>query len=281
MEPAAASPPRLTDTASQETRSPAVWRIHRAGHDDSDLWLAFEHPAPLRLVLERGTHVPQLPGVDELLTFVHLLPGIETPSDIQKQFEAWVAQGDAEAPYLDVSGRSVRLVWKGHRCLAYTGSQGADDCIAAAVMFSHLHGTLLAEETRLELAWQAMTDDAALTHDVRRVALREQGRVNGMTRQFQTARIAVSRMDIALQRPELTMSPAARRLFSELALQADLASRIRLLDDAVEVGEDLYERANDRLIEHRNYLVEVWIETAILLAILAELAVLLFDFFSK
>ena len=266
----------------QEVRSPQMWRLHKAADDDGNVWLTLQHPAPLKLERRRATDVPPSPDTDEMLTFVQLAPGIETPFEVQKEFETWVAQGDAEAPYLDVTGRYARLVWRGRRCLAYATPQAAEDCLVAAAMFSHLHSTLSAEERRLERAWPSLMNDAALTHDVRLAAsVREQGRVNDMTRQFQTARILVSRMDIALQRPEPATPPAVKRLFSELALQADLASRIRLLDDAVEVGEDLYERANDRLIEHRNYLVEIWIEAAILLAILAELAVLVFDVFSR
>ena len=265
----------------QEVRSPAMWRLYKATNDDGNVWLTLQHPAPLKLMRERVADIPSSPDTEEMLTFVQLVPGIETPFEVQKEFETWVAQGDAEAPYLDVTGRNARLIWRGRRCLAYAAPQAAEDCLAAAAVFSHLYSTLSAQEARVERAWPSMMDDAALTHDISRGDLREQGRVNDMTRQFQTARILVSRMDIALQRFEPTMSPAAKRLFGELALQADLASRIRLLDDAVEVGEDLYERANDRLIEHRNYLVEIWIEAAILLAILAELAVLVFDVFSN
>ena len=266
---------------SQEAYKPAIWRLRQATLGDSNVWLTLQHPTSLELMRESLTSLPSPSDKETILTFVHLLPGIETPFDVQKEFEAWVLQGDTTAPYLDVTGRNVRLVWRGRRGLAFAPMQAAEDCVAAATAFSHVYSALSAEESRLEKTWQSMTDDAALTHDVQRAALREQCRVNQMTRQFQTARIFVARMDIALQRPEPTLSTATRRLFGELVLQADLISRVRVLDDAIEVGEDLYELANDRMIEHRNYLVEVWIETAILLAILAELAVLLVDFFSR
>jgi hypothetical protein len=266
---------------SQEADNPTIWRLRQATPNDGEVWLTLQHPVSLKLVRELLTGIPSSSEMETMLTFVHLLPGIETPLDIQKEFEAWVLQGDTTAPYLDVTGRNVRLLWRGRRGLAFAPRQEAEDCLAAAAVFSHVHGTLLAEESRLEKTWQSMTDDAALTHDIHRVALREQRRVNQMTRQFQTARIFVARMDIALQRPEPTLSAPTKRLLNELVLQADLISRVRLLDDAIEVGEDLYELANDRMIEHRNYLVEIWIETAILLAILAELVVLLVDFFSR
>ncbi|TSE02397.1 hypothetical protein C1D09_030105 [Mesorhizobium intechi] len=266
---------------SQEAYKPAIWRLRQATPGEGNVWLTLQHPTSLELMREplSGVRPPSDKGT--ILTFVHLLPGIETPFDVQKEFETWVLQDDTTAPYLEVSGRNIRLVWRGRRGLAFAPIQAAEDCLAAAAVFSHVYGALSVEESRLETTWQSMTNDVALTHDVRRIALREQRRVNQMTRQFQTARIFVARMDIALQRPESKLSAATRRLFGELALQADLISRVRVLDDAIEVGEDLYELANDRLIEHRNYLVEVWIETAILFAILAELAVLLVDFFSR
>jgi hypothetical protein len=264
---------------SQEASNPTIWRLRQATPDDRNVWLTLQHPTLLTLVREllNGISISDS-DVDPMLTFVHLLPGAATPFDTQKEFEAWVAQGDTSAQYLDVAGRSVRLIWRGRRCLAFTSGQDAEDCLSAAAVFSHAYGTLLSEEARLEKTWPSMMSDASLTHDVRRIALGEQPRVNEMTRHFQTARIIVARLEIALQRPDPALTPPAKRLFNELVLQADLASRVRLLDDAIEVGEDLYERANDRMIEHRNYLVEIWIEIAILLAILAELVVLLVDF---
>lgn len=263
----------------QEVRSPTIWRLRQATPDDSNIWLALEHPTSLKLVRELLTDLPA--HADGSLTFVHLLPGIETPFDVQKEFEAWVAECDSAEPYLDVVSRNVRLVWRDRRCLAFAPAQSVDDCLAAAAAFSHTYSTLSSEEARLEEAWPAMMADVALTHDVPRAALREQSRVNNMTRRFQSARILVTRIDMALQRREPTLLPAAKRLFSELALQSDLASRVRLLDDGIEVGEDLYERANDRLIEYRNFLTELWVEIAILCAILAEFAVLLVDLFER
>jgi hypothetical protein len=263
--------------APQEARNPTIWRLRPATPDDRDVWLTLEHPTSLKLVRELLTDLPS--ATDESLTLVHLLPGAETPFDVQKEFEAWVAECDSAEPYLDVVGRNVRLVWRDRRCLAFAPAQGVEDCLAAVAAFSHTYSALSSEEARLEEAWPAMMVDAALTHDVRRAALREQSRVNGMTRRFQSARILVARIDMALQRREPTLPPAAKRLFNELALQSDLSSRVRLLDDGVEVGEDLYERANDRLIEYRNFLTELWVEIAILCAILAEFAVLLVDFF--
>lgn len=221
------------------------------------------------------------PETGKSLTFVHLLPGVETAFEVQRKFEAWAAENSSAEPYLDVTSRNVRLVLCDRRCLAFAPAQSVEDCLAAAAAFSHTYSTLSSEEALVQETWPAMAADVALTHDVRRAALREQTRVNSMTRRFQSARILVTRIDIALQRREPTLSPAAKRLFGEFALQSDLASRVRLLDDAVEVGEDLYERANDRLIEHRNFLTELWVEIAIFCAISAELAILLVDFLRR
>ena len=99
-----------------------------------------------------------------------------------------------------------------------------------------------------------------------------------MTAMFQTARIWIARSEIALQRPASFLGPNGRRLFLELVLLADLEGRLRLIDDATEVGEDLYERANDRMIEKRSFIVELRVEVAILVAIVAELVVLLLEY---
>ena len=98
-----------------------------------------------------------------------------------------------------------------------------------------------------------------------------------MTRQTALRRVRFARLAPCLHKPAATLTGSARRLAGELAVQAEVVDRLGSVDDRLEVYEDLYELANDRLSEfsyfYREFRVEIWI--VVLLA--AELIVMLAD----
>jgi uncharacterized Rmd1/YagE family protein len=102
--------------------------------------------------------------------------------------------------------------------------------------------------------------------------------VNQTTRETALRRIRLARLSPHLEKPTLSLSGPARRLVSELANQADVPDRLKYVDDRLEVFENLYELANDRLSEYshfvREYRLELWIVALLVveaLLILVEL----------
>jgi hypothetical protein len=67
------------------------------------------------------------------------------------------------------------------------------------------------------------------------------------------------------------------RRYRALAQQADTIDRLRLLDDAIEMAQDVYDTANDRLLEYRYFRSEYMIEVVIALVLLVELIVVAVD----
>ena len=59
-------------------------------------------------------------------------------------------------------------------------------------------------------------------------------------------RITFIRLDTALERLDRDLSAPAQRIVLELAQQADTVGRLRLLDDAIEFAQEVYDNANDR-----------------------------------
>lgn len=258
-----------------------VWIIRRTTKT-TDAWFTFQHPTLADVIRQR---VPSLASTQtvfvdhETLLAAHILPGAATPYNVQSEIEAWANDGGGtEGLHLEVTVRSTRVLWRDGRCVIVAPADQAEEGLAAAALFTFVIRELHHHEAMLEASWTALSSDVNLTHDVRAVDLGRQRHVNAMTVRFQAARIWIARVETGLQRQPKALGPTGRRLFLELVLQADLTNRIRLIDDAVEVGEDLYERANDRLIEKRNFIAEFCVEAAILIAILAELAVLLLEY---
>lgn len=269
----------MSDAPDQPT---AVWMIRRGSPETTDTWFSFQHPTITGVGRQQLPGLPANPTIlddREALLAVHVLPGAATPYDLQKQIETWVREaGGADDLYLEVVSRSTRVLWRDGRCVVVAPADQADEGLAAAALFTFVIREFHHQESALEASWSNLAGDVDLTHEVRSVDLARQAHVNKMTAMFQTARIWIARSEIALQRPASFLGSNGRRLFLELVLLADLEGRLRLIDDATEVGEDLYERANDRMIEKRSFIVELRVEVAILVAIVAELVVLLLEY---
>ena len=98
-----------------------------------------------------------------------------------------------------------------------------------------------------------------------------------MTRRMALRRIRFARLAPRLEKAPQGLSGPTRRLFSELAQQADVVDRLRSLDDRLEVFEDLYELANDRLGELSYFQKEHRLEAWILAMLLVEVFLMLFE----
>jgi hypothetical protein len=77
--------------------------------------------------------------------------------------------------------------------------------------------------------------------------LKRQDHINAMTRTATAMSVAYVRLQEALETPPKDLTGPARRLFLELALQADAVDRLRRLDDAIEVLEDFYGDMREQL----------------------------------
>lgn len=84
-------------------------------------------------------------------------------------------------------------------------------------------------------------------------------------------RIVFIRLDTALERLDRVLSAPSQRIVSELAQQADTIDRLRLLDDGIELAQEVYDTANDRLLEYRYFHAEYRIEIIIAVILFAEL----------
>jgi hypothetical protein len=68
---------------------------------------------------------------------------------------------------------------------------------------------------------------------------------------------------------------------SEFAQQADTVDRLRLLDDGIEFAQEVYDTANDRLLEFRYFRSEYWVEIIIAVILLLEFAVVAIDILER
>ena len=211
------------------------------------------------------------------MIFIFLTAGATTPFELQKTAEDWIAgrsNASASAP-LEIQFRSERLLWQRDRALCLGTGEITRDIIAAVARFSFCEGELARLESQINASWNTLGVDIELTHSVSAKDLQRQPHVDAMTKIAASMRIAFVRLQSAMEAPATELSGVAKRIFGELALQAHTVERLRMLDDSVEVTQDLYELANDRLSEFRYFLREYRIEVLIVIVLVVEVALTL------
>ena len=142
------------------------------------------------------------------------------------------------------------------------------------IEFAFYEGELRKLESELEADWQTAEADTRLTHSVDPAALAQQSHVDVLTQRTALRRIRLARLGPCLERPSIALAGPARRLASELATQAEVVDRLGWVDDRLEVFEELYELANDRLTEFRYFLREYRLELWIIVLLVAEVVVM-------
>lgn len=224
------------------------------------------------------TAVSRSLGVDELLAtaavdhpppdeldFLFLPSGSASPIELQRSAETWMNDPALSAvhPTINVVLQSDRVLWRPGRAVVLGAARRMPDLLAGLIDFSFYEGELRRLEQELEDEWSVAEADVPLTHGVDRAALARREHVNQMTRRTALRRIRLARLAPHLEKASAALPGPARRLSAELALQAEVVERLKYVDDRLEVFEDLYESANDRLSEfayfRQEHRLEVWI----------------------
>ncbi len=234
-------------------------------------------PKPARLVrrqIELETALDSRPTGD-LATLIYLPAGNGTPYELQKRAELWMAsRPDEHGAAVEVPFRSERILWRIGRALVIGRGEYIQDVQQAVSLFSFCEAQLSPLEQQIAGQWSTLDADLSLTHSVGRNELAQQAQIDFRTSAAHRMRIELVRLETALERLDAVLSPPAQRIFSELAVQRDIVDRLRLLDDAIEVAQEVYDTANDRLTEYRYFHREYRIEVMITFILLFELIVM-------
>lgn len=231
----------------------------------------FKHPYP-RFAVAELLSVEQLlamplaaePNADEL-RLVLLPAGLASPQELQHEAEEWMHRGGQAAgqPTIELMLRSERILWRPGQALMIGPPERLQEVLPGLIEFAFYEGELRKLELEMEADWEAAEVDVYLTHSVGRVEMERRPHVDDMTIHMTRRRMRFARLEPCLEKASIALAGPARRLATELAMQAEVIDRLGWLDDRLEVCEDLYELANDRLSEftyfHREFRLELWI----------------------
>lgn len=190
--------------------------------------------------------------------------------------ERWMrAPGNGgEASTVEIALTGDRLLWQPHRAVVEAAPERLDDVVRALVDFAFRERDLQQLERQVEAEWAVCEADIPLTHQVGVKELRRWSHVNACTERAARRRMQYTRLADRLTLPGPERSAAAARWILELVRRTGVAQRLEHLDDRLEVVEDVYELANDRLSEYRYFRIECLVEIVVAFLLLAELLVM-------
>jgi hypothetical protein len=231
----------------------------------------FRHPYP-RFAIAEPLTVEQLlalpiasePPEDQLRLL--LLPaGLASPQELQLEAEEWMHRGGLSAgqPTIDLMLRSERILFRPGQALMIGPPERLQEVLPGLIEFAFYEGELRKLEHEMEADWETAEVDVYLTHSVGRDEVQRRSHVDEMTIHMTRRRMRFARLEPRLEKASISLPGPARRLATELATQAEVIDRLGWLDDRLEVCENLYELANDRLSEFsysdREFRLELWI----------------------
>ena len=221
--------------------------------------------------------------LDEL-HFLFLPSGsTNTPYEQQKRGEDWM-QAPPDDPFavqpIDLTLRNDRILWRPGRALVLGAPDRRDEILTALVHFAFYEGEMRRLEQEIREDWPRVEQDLPLTHQVGRADLKRWPDANRMVRLTALRRVRLTRLDLYLSKVPAQLTGNVRKVYAELLLwNAELPDRYIALDDQIEIFEDLYESANDRLSEfayfRKEFIIEAWIVVILaleLIAVVVELA---------
>jgi hypothetical protein len=232
-------------------------------------------PESLTLATDVGETLPD-PHAE--FDFLFLPGGNSVSPQWHRLAEKWMARSSAaDIPTVELMLRSDRILWRPGRAVLFGAPERLEETLAGLIDFAFYEGQLRRLEGECEADWATADADAGLTHRINPRDRRHWPHVAAMTERVTRRRIRFARLEKHLEKASPHLPGPARRMVSELLVQAETQDRLRAVDDGLEVLEDLYELANDRLSEFsyfwRGQRLEMWI----VVLLVAEVVLLLLE----
>jgi len=209
--------------------------------------------------------------------FLFLPGGSATAFEEQKRGEQWMAKpSDPHAePTVEIVMRSDRILWRPGRCMMQGAADRMQEMLLALADFSYHEGELRKLEREILADGETLVRDVPLTTAaINKQALRARHHIHERACTMTGRRIRCARLQRPLEKPSITLPGAGRRLVSELLVQCEIQDRFKALDERLEVYEDVYELANDRLMEYGNFRTEAKLEIWIIVILVVEVVLM-------
>lgn len=208
-----------------------------------------------------------------------LASGSDTAFEVLKTAERWMASkaDDYAVERVEMLMMSDRVLWRPNRAVIIAAVDRFDTLLPALLQFSFYECCLRKMEREMDHSWAQAETDTPLIHQVGGDDLQRWPDVNRMSVLAKHSRIRYARLEPRLEKAPVSLPLFGQRLFHELSVQLDVVHRLQTLDDQIEVLEDLYESATDRLSEYRYFFWECRLEIVIIIVLVMDMLVRFLD----
>jgi len=242
----------------------------------------FAEPEPHFAVVEPvPTETLLASGFEDELAFLFLQQDCPEAMKWQRRAEEWIGlvPNSTTPPALELFVKYDRILWRPRKIVVVGTLDQLEEILPAIVEFAFYEDELSRLESEVHTALKNSKRDIHLTHAVAKADLQKQSHVNDMTHYVTSARIRFACLEPLLEMSSTDLTGQARRLCFEMFNQANVPDRLQVVDDQLEVVQDLYELANERLTEFRYYRNESILEFWVIAILALEVVLILVELF--
>jgi hypothetical protein len=195
--------------------------------------------------------------------------GKGTSGESERILEGWVER-TAEGELVRASVRTIRVLWSERRAVFFGPAESVSDVLNALSRFTVVAWKTKTLEAELEAAWPAVDSQTRLTQADTRFSKDDIKAVQRVSERVNMMNSTMLRIDPEIDQLDHKLTALSKRLFSELAAQANIEDRLDLLEEPIDHAFEQCELLNERIIESRNSTSSRRLETLIVVLLVAE-----------
>jgi hypothetical protein len=222
---------------------------------------------------------PALPLPDPLASDLVVLcvpAGSPDEAAWRERGRAWLEPADDESdPPVRASGDGLAIAWRPGAAVISGPADRLEPALAALAEFAHFEGHLRRLEAEVAADWPTLESHTPLAHEVHGKDLKLRPELAAGTARTMNRRLRCARIERRLTAPAASLGESAATLGERLRDEADVAGRLETIDGQIETYEYVYELANQRMGEYRNFRREYLVEILIVALLAAETLLLL------
>jgi hypothetical protein len=218
----------------------------------------FKQPRPC-LAVEQNIDLADLPRQRATSDEADSLYIVYVPPEAKAEWErigsGWLnSSAEAESPEpATISAMGDQIVWRPGRVIV-EGKMGLrDEIVNALIEFAFCEGEVRSLEQSIESCEAQARIDAARTYRIQRKDRADWPRFGKIMESLSQLRFNFAALEPRIERGSRTLAKQSRAVATRLFRAAATSSRMEGLDGRLEVCEELYEGAIDRLADYRGW----------------------------
>lgn len=239
----------------------------------------FKQPRPCLAVeqtIELADAIRQPPETSDLLDIVHV--PAEAKAEWDGLHSAWLApSGDPESPEpVTIAYQGEQIHWRPGRVVieGKTGASLRDEVVAALIEFAFMESQVRTLEASMESYESQARIDAPKTFRVKKKDRADWDRFGKIMEELAQLRLAFASLEPRVERGSRVLAKPSRALTTRLFRAASTSHRMEGLDGRLEVCEDLYEGAVDRIADYSGWHTGHVLEVIIIALLVIESALM-------